>query len=236
MEQQSLKGKIAVVTGGSSGIGAAAVRLLAAEGATVYVGYNKGLDRAEKLIAELPGSGHQPIHIVLEDSSTIRAAAKAVGDAHGRADIVVNSAGFTKPVPHGDLDSLSDELIDSLMIANVSPKLLYLKLVSAAALDPDFRSRMERWKCASGTFRMNVALTELPDFSCLPGVHAQPHHSSGIIFAPTLAYMERAYHDALMDLAAPAMGHPPLVRVTALAGDGPAAYVRAGAFLPRGRD
>lgn len=119
MEQQSLKGKIAVVTGGSSGIGAAAVRLLAAEGATVYVGYNKGLDRAEKLIGELPGSGHKPIQIVLEDSATIRAAAKAVGDAHGRADIVVNSAGFTKPVPHGDLDALSDELIDSLMVANV---------------------------------------------------------------------------------------------------------------------
>jgi 3-oxoacyl-[acyl-carrier protein] reductase len=119
VEQQSLKGKIAVVTGGSSGIGAAAVRLLAAEGATVYVGYNKGLDRAEKLIGELPGSGHKPIQIVLEDSATIRAAAKAVGDAHGRADIVVNSAGFTKPVPHGDLDALSDELIDSLMVANV---------------------------------------------------------------------------------------------------------------------
>ena len=119
MDQQSLKGKIAVITGGSSGIGAAAVRLLAAEGATVYVGYNKGLDRAEKLIGELPGSGHAPIRIVLEDSATIRAAAKTVGDAHGRADIVVNSAGFTKPVPHGDLDALSDELIDSLMVANV---------------------------------------------------------------------------------------------------------------------
>ena len=119
MEQQSLKGKIAVITGGSNGIGAATARLLAAEGATVYVGYNKGLDRAETLIAGLPGSGHKPIHIVLEDSASIRAAAKAVGDAHGKADIVVNSAGFTKPVPHGDLDALSDELIDSLMVANV---------------------------------------------------------------------------------------------------------------------
>ncbi len=119
MEQQSLKGKIAVVTGGSSGIGAAAVRLFAAEGATVYVGYNKGLDRAEKLIAELPGSGHKPIHIVLEDSRTIQVAAKTVGDAHGKAHVVVNSAGFTKPVPHGNLDALSDDFIDSLMIANV---------------------------------------------------------------------------------------------------------------------
>jgi 3-oxoacyl-[acyl-carrier protein] reductase len=119
VEQQSLTGKIAVVTGGSSGIGAAAVRTLAAEGASVYVGYNKGLERAEKLISVLPGGGHKPIHIVLEDSSTIRAAAKTVGDAHRKVDIVVNSAGFTNPVPHGDLEALTDELIDSLMIANV---------------------------------------------------------------------------------------------------------------------
>src|SRR5690242_16980442 len=119
VDQQSLKGKVGVVTGGSNGIGAATVRLLAAEGATVYVGYNKGRDRAEQLIAGLPGSGHAPIHIVLEDSASIRAAAKTVDDAHHKADIVVNSAGFTKPVPHGDLDALSDELIDALMIANV---------------------------------------------------------------------------------------------------------------------
>ncbi len=119
MEQQSLKGRIAVVSGGSSGIGAAAVRLFAAEGATVYVGYNKGLERAERLIGELPGSGHKPIRIVLEDSATIRAAAKQVGNAHGRADIVVNSAGFTRPVPHADLDALTDELMDAMMVANV---------------------------------------------------------------------------------------------------------------------
>jgi 3-oxoacyl-[acyl-carrier protein] reductase len=49
VDTESLKGKIAVVTGGSNGIGAATVRLFAAEGARVYVGYNKGLDRAHKL-------------------------------------------------------------------------------------------------------------------------------------------------------------------------------------------
>ena len=119
MEQQSLKDKVAVVTGGSNGIGAATARLLAAEGATVYVGYNKGRERAERIVAELPGSGHKPVQIVLEDSGSIRDAAKTVGDAHGRADIVVNSAGFTKPVPHGDLDALTDELMDAMMVANV---------------------------------------------------------------------------------------------------------------------
>ncbi|HET6757531.1 MAG TPA: NAD(P)/FAD-dependent oxidoreductase, partial [Burkholderiales bacterium] len=70
--------------------------------------------------------------------------------------------------------------------ANVNPKLLYLQLVEARELDSDFLSRMRQWKCGSATFRMNVALSELPDFTCLPGKNAQPHHASGIVIAPSL--------------------------------------------------
>ena len=61
-----LAGKVAVVTGGSSGIGAASVRLLAAAGARVVVGYNKGTDRAAALIAELPGGGHRAMYLPME--------------------------------------------------------------------------------------------------------------------------------------------------------------------------
>ena len=82
------------------------------------------------------------------------------------------------------------------IIGNLNPKLLYLDLVDPAELDADFRERMTRWQCASGSFRMNVALSELPDFTCAPGTQAQPHHSSGIIIGPSLAYLERAYDDA----------------------------------------
>ena len=59
-----------------------------------------------------------------------------------------------------------------------------------------FARASPRYRCGSGTFRMNVALSELPDFACLPGSAAQPHHASGIIMAPSLAYMEQAYFDA----------------------------------------
>jgi phytoene dehydrogenase-like protein len=55
---------------------------------------------------------------------------------------------------------------------------------------------MSHWRCGSGTFRMNVALSELPDFSCLPGKAVADHHTAGIIIAPTLSYMEQAYFDA----------------------------------------
>ena len=82
------------------------------------------------------------------------------------------------------------------VVSGVNPKLLYTKLVPQHALDEDFLRRMRNYKCASGTFRMNVALSELPEFICLPGKHAQDHHKSGIILAPSLHYMEQAYFDA----------------------------------------
>ena len=82
------------------------------------------------------------------------------------------------------------------VVSNLNPKLLYGSLIDPAALDPDFRARMQAWRCGSGTFRMNVALSELPDFSVLPGRTLADHHTAGIIMAPSLQYMDRAYMDA----------------------------------------
>ena len=93
------------------------------------------------------------------------------------------------------LESGRDVACD-VVVANVNPRLLYTRLVEAADLPAEFLRRISRYKCGSGTFRMNVALSELPDFSCLPGAEAGEHHSSGIIIAPTLDYMDRAYTDA----------------------------------------
>lgn len=82
------------------------------------------------------------------------------------------------------------------VVAGINPKLLYLYLVEPDALSQGFLRRMERWRCGSGTFRMNVALSELPNFTALPGCAAAEHHAAGIIIAPSLAYMEQAYFDA----------------------------------------
>jgi 3-oxoacyl-[acyl-carrier protein] reductase len=120
---KSLAGKVAVVTGGSSGIGAASCRLFAAAGARVVVGYNKGIDRAEAVIAEFDGGSkagfHRAMHLPLENTPQIRKAAAAVEAEFGRADILVNSAGFTRMVPHHDLEALDDDLIDQVLTANV---------------------------------------------------------------------------------------------------------------------
>ena len=82
------------------------------------------------------------------------------------------------------------------VVAGVDPKRLFLQLVDERVLDADFVQRMRGYKCGSATFRMNVALSELPDFNCLPGNHLQAHHQSGIIIGPSLGYMEQAYFDA----------------------------------------
>lgn len=87
-----------------------------------------------------------------------------------------------------------EEIIADRVIANVGPKLLYEKLMGETDLPKDFYRRIKRFKAGSGTFRMNVALSELPRFTCLP--EPGEHHQSGIIIAPTLDYMDRAFVDA----------------------------------------
>ncbi|HEY4472416.1 MAG TPA: SDR family oxidoreductase [Stellaceae bacterium] len=120
---KDLSGKIAIITGASSGIGAASARLFAEAGARVVVGYNQGADRAKAVVESLAGGGqaglHRAIRLPLEDSAEIRKAAAAVREEFGRADILVNSAGFTRMVAHHDLEALTDELIDQVLTANV---------------------------------------------------------------------------------------------------------------------
>ena len=82
------------------------------------------------------------------------------------------------------------------VVANVNPKLLYQKMIDSSLLSSEFRDRIAQYRCGSATFRMNVALSELPSFLCLPGTQLDEHHTAGIIMAPSLRYMEDAYFDA----------------------------------------
>ena len=87
-----------------------------------------------------------------------------------------------------------EELRAKRVIANVGPALLYRKLIARAALPDDFALAMDRYATGSGSLRMNLALSALPDFAALPG--QGEHLSAGIIMAPSLDYMDRAYNDA----------------------------------------
>jgi phytoene dehydrogenase-like protein len=81
------------------------------------------------------------------------------------------------------------------VIANVAPQYLFFNLVPRGAVPSAMLARMKGWKAGSGTFRMNVALSELPNFTALRG--AGDHHASGIILAPSLPYMDQAYRDCI---------------------------------------
>ncbi len=87
-----------------------------------------------------------------------------------------------------------EEIAAKSVVANVGPKILYERLIAPGDLTPEFLGRVRAFKAGSGTFRMNVALSELPRFTCLP--EPGEHHRSGIIIAPSLDYMDRAFIDA----------------------------------------
>jgi phytoene dehydrogenase-like protein len=95
---------------------------------------------------------------------------------------------------------VSGEQIRARAVAsNIAPKVLMRAYVSARMVPDTTRAAFARIETGSGTFRMNVALSALPDFTCRPGSHAQPHHGAGIIVGASMGYLERAYLDARRD-------------------------------------
>ncbi len=111
------------------------------------------------------------------------------------AEVLLDARGRTRGVRLED----GSEIAAGAVIANVNPRLLLTRMLGAEARARYDLERFEHYQCESATFRMNVALSELPNFTCLPGTAAQAHHGSGIIMAPSLGYMERAYVTARAD-------------------------------------
>ncbi|HEU0203745.1 MAG TPA: SDR family oxidoreductase [Burkholderiaceae bacterium] len=117
----TLDGKVALVTGGAGGIGSGICEVLAAQGATVIVGYNRSRSEAAALIERLPNhdARHAALAVPVTDSAALAALARQIGEKYGRLDILVNCHGATRFVPATDLDALDDELIDRVLATNV---------------------------------------------------------------------------------------------------------------------
>jgi len=84
----------------------------------------------------------------------------------------------------------------SAVAAAIHPQTLFTQLLDAGELPQSFLKRMQHWRSESASFRLNLALSELPNFDCLPGRDRAEHHTAGIIVAPGLAYLDEAYVDA----------------------------------------
>lgn len=110
---------VALVTGASSGIGAATAMRLAKRGASVIVGYHANADTAAGVVASLPGEGHMAMRVSIGETASIDEAAAEVERRFGRLDVLVNCGGFTTPVPLDDLDALSDAIFDEVVRVNL---------------------------------------------------------------------------------------------------------------------
>ncbi len=163
-----------------------------------------------------PGSAYVLLHHVFGEVNGIKGAwghaiggmgsiTQAMARACEEAGVEISTDSPVKEIAVKDgravgvvLDDGSD-LGARVVVSNLNPKLLFGSLVDARWLAPSFRDRMAAWRCGSGTFRMNVALSELPDFTCRPTAGGQgEHHGASIVIAPSLGYLDQAYMDARM--------------------------------------
>lgn len=113
----NLSGKVAVIIGGTGGIGFAAGRALANVGASVVL-TGRDAERTAKTVEDLPAGNHMAARAEVADSASLQALAADVLHHYGRVDILVNTSGFTRAIPHADLDALDDALIDQLFAVN----------------------------------------------------------------------------------------------------------------------
>ena len=113
----SLAPKVALVTGSSSGIGAATARALAAEGATVVVNSARSVEAGQALAAELPGASY--VRADIADEAEAAALVATVVERHGRLDVLVNNAGTTEVIPHNDLEAASPAVWRRIFDVNV---------------------------------------------------------------------------------------------------------------------
>jgi phytoene dehydrogenase-like protein len=127
------------------------------------------------------------------------ARACAVRNVDIRTKCTVNEILIEKGRAIGVVTEKGEKLTARAIVSNLHPKLTFEKLVDPAVLPADFRARIGSYRSGSGSFRMNLALSELPSFAALPGHAPAEHHGAGIVIAPSLAYMERAFFDARLN-------------------------------------
>ncbi len=116
-----------------------------------------------------------------------------------RTGVAVSEIVIEKGRAAGVVTAAGERIAARAVVSNLHPKLTFERLLDSATLPADFRARIASYRSGSGSLRMNLALSELPSFSALPGRERAEHHGAGIVIAPSLAYMERAFFDARLN-------------------------------------
>src|SRR6202046_2044838 len=115
---QKLAGRVALVTGGSRGIGAAIAKRLAADGASVAITYTKGADAASSVVKAIEQAGGKAIAIQADatDAAAVKKAVEKTVSTFGAIDVLVNNAGTAIPKP---FEETTLEEMDQMMNLNV---------------------------------------------------------------------------------------------------------------------
>ena len=116
-----LEGKVAIVTGGGTGMGSAICNALAAEGARVLVNYRASADAAREVVSAIESEGGEAAaHAAnVQHDDEVRAMVAFVEERWGRLDLLVNNAGWSKLTPHWKLEELTDEIWDRTLNTNL---------------------------------------------------------------------------------------------------------------------
>jgi phytoene dehydrogenase-like protein len=131
-------------------------------------------------------------------SDSIRSAAEAFG-AEIRTDARVHKIIVRGGRAVGVALEDGTELRAPVLVTTVHPKIAFLDMIDRHELPADFVWDIERWKTRSGVVKINVAISELPDFVALPGTDMQSHHTGSVELCFSPQYAEQAFQDAHME-------------------------------------
>jgi phytoene dehydrogenase-like protein len=160
-----------------------------------------------------PGSAYVLLHHVFGEADGVRGAwghaiggmgsiTQAMRKACEEAGVAISTDSPVREIAisggraRGVVLESGEALEAGAVVSNLNPKLLFGHLVAPEHLPEPFRTRMAAWRCGSGVLRMNVALSELPNFTCKPSEGLAEQHGASIIIAPSLGYLDQAYMDA----------------------------------------
>jgi phytoene dehydrogenase-like protein len=87
------------------------------------------------------------------------------------------------------------EFAAKAIVSNAHPRTTFLDLLEEGTLDLAFVDKVLGWKTTGASLKLNLALGELPNFTCRPGTGAQAHHRATVHVAPTVEYLQKAYED-----------------------------------------
>ena len=128
-------------------------------------------------------------------SAAIRRSAESFG-----AEVRTNAGVQQVLVDNGRVTGVAledgTELSAPIVVTSLHPRLAFLEQLSASDLPDDFVRDIQRWKSRSGVVKVNLALSELPNFTADPSTGQAEHHTGSVEMAPSMEFIERAFQDA----------------------------------------